>query len=122
MLCVALTRIDYSRGQLRLRKERVLAMQVFELTPDPKPKRWKRGAGTVAYSDAGDLFVNSELVGMSAMTAFLCCSADGTQMITSGQKVLVPIDWAIRERPELEQELGAFRALAATSKEKFNAT
>ena len=90
-------------------------MEVFELTPSPKPKRWKRGAGTVAYSESGELFINSELIGLSAMTAFLCCSQDGTDCVALRSKVLVPLEWAIREKPELKKDLLLLRKMAAES-------
>jgi hypothetical protein len=89
--------------------------EVFELTPVPKPRRWKRGTGTVAYSESGELFINSELIGMSAMTAFLCCSQDGTGFIASQSKVLVPVDWAIREKPDLKEDLLLLCKMAAES-------
>jgi hypothetical protein len=97
-------------------------MEVFELIPDPKPKRWKRGDGTVAYSDENELFINSELIGMSAMTAFLCCSQDGTGFIASRSKVLVPVEWAMRERPDLKDDLLLLCKMAAESTEATDGT
>lgn len=80
-------------------------MNVFELTPQPKPKKWRRGTGTVAYSESGELFINSELIGLSAMTAFLCCSSDGTPFVSSRDKVLVSVSWAMKEKPELAADI-----------------
>jgi hypothetical protein len=91
-------------------------MQAFELVPNPKPKKWKKGAGTVAYADDGRLFINSELIGMSAETAFLCCSCDGTGFIASGKRVLVPIDWAINEKPALAELVEQFARMAGEAK------
>ena len=92
-------------------------MEVFELTPSPKPKRWKRGAGTVAYSESGELFINCELIGMSAMTALLCCSHDGIGCVASRDKVLVPVQWAIRQKPHLKEDLLLLCKMAAESTE-----
>lgn len=91
-------------------------MEVFELTPNPKPKKWRRGVGTVAYSDSGELFINSELIGMSAMTAFLCTSADGVAVIASASKILVPVRWAITEKPHMREDIERFSELAERSR------
>lgn len=90
-------------------------MEVFELTPSPRPKKWRSGVGTVAYSDSGELFINSELIGMSAMTAFLCTSADGVGIIASANKVLVPVSWAISERPHMRDDIERLAHLAKES-------
>jgi hypothetical protein len=80
-------------------------MDVFELTPDPKPKEWRRGTGVVAYSDSGELFINSELIGLDAITAFFCCSSNGTELISSGDRVLVPVSWVVMEKPHLKADI-----------------
>lgn len=94
-------------------------MEVFELKPSPKPKKWRRGVGTVAYSDSGEFFINSELIGMPAMTAFLCTSADGVGVIASGSKVLVPVSWAMSEKPHMRADL---ERLAEMAKEATDGT
>jgi hypothetical protein len=87
-------------------------MEFFELTPMARPKNFPRGFGLCAYSEDGKLFVNSIMVGMSANSAFLACSFDGQSTIAHGDKVLVPIEWAIRERSDLAEGLRLFKQRA----------
>jgi len=87
-------------------------MEVFELTPIAKPKNFPRGFGLCAYSEDGQLFVNSIMLEMSAHSAFLACSFDGEPTIAHGNKVLVPIDWAMRQRPDLAEGLRRFKQRA----------
>lgn len=87
-------------------------MEVFEITPSPRPKTFPRGFGLCAYSDSGDLFINSLMIGMNGMSAFLACAHDGLPTIAHGKNVLVPFDWARNERPELSDGLLAFKKRA----------
>jgi hypothetical protein len=91
-------------------------MKVFEITPSPKPKNFPRGFGLCAYSDAGEMFIGSIMLGMGAKTAFLACSYDGTPMVRHGNNVLVPFEWAVKERPELADGLLAFKRAADMAK------
>jgi hypothetical protein len=91
-------------------------MEVFQLTPSPKPKRWPSWFGLYAWSESGLLFIDSAMAGIDATRALVLCSYDNTEMIAHGSSVLVPIDWAMKERPELHDGLVAFKRAAELSK------
>ena len=91
-------------------------MEVFHLTPCPKPKRWPSWFGLCARSDSGLLFIDSAMAGIDAKRAFLLCSYDNTEMVMHGTAVLVPIEWAMKERPDLSDGLTALKRAAEFSK------
>ena len=91
-------------------------MDVFQLTPCRKPKRWPTWFGLYAWSESGLLFIDSRMAGIDAKNAFLRCSYDNTEMVAHGTVVLVPIEWAMKERPDLNDGLMAFERAAKFSK------
>ena len=76
----------------------------FELSPDKPDRRWKSAFGVFAFSKAGRLFINPALVGMKA-SGWLCASSDGEELLITKKATLVPLDWAVREKPDLACDL-----------------
>lgn len=86
--------------------------KTFEFTPTKKPRKWRSGDGMFAYADDGRLFISSRMIGMNAMTAMLCCGHDRTPMMQIRNTVLVPFEWAAQEKPDLREQLDAFKLKA----------
>ena len=76
----------------------------FELSPNKPHRRWRRGFGVFAFNEAGRLFINPALAGMGD-SGWLCASHDGEELLMTKKATLVPLDWAVREKPDLACDL-----------------
>ena len=88
---------------------------VFQMTPETKPKGWKKEYGTFGWK-GDELYVPASAVGLSGDAAILACIFDGASICYSGKLILVPESWARQERPHWSDVFDAIRAKAITVK------
>jgi hypothetical protein len=84
--------------------------KVFELSPSKRHRSWRKGFGVFSFDSDGRLFIHPGLIGLAG-TGWMCASHDGQPLCVTKKATLVPHDWAIRERPDLTDDLCKLRVM-----------
>jgi hypothetical protein len=90
----------------------------FVMSPGKPHRRWRKGFGVFAFNEAGRLFISPALIDMER-TGWLCASHDGEEVLVTKKAVLVPLEWAARERPDVADDLLELRRVCESEAERL---
>jgi hypothetical protein len=91
---------------------------VYQMTPDPRPKRWRRQFGYYAIAEDGEIYLPG-IVAYGAMPTFLAAAFDGVGYVRTGDGVLLyPVTWMCREFPDCADDIGHIVMRIHTQHEK----
>jgi len=94
-------------------------VEIYRFTPDKPPNGWKRKMGTIGWK--GDkLYIPAGAAGMSDTEALFCLGYDGMPACFVGDVLLIPEEWARREKPGRQDVYDAIRKRALEMRESPN--
>ena len=78
-----------------------MSVTLYQMTPTPTPKRWRKSLGYYAIDDDSDeIFLPGVAAVDESREVFLCASYDGVPMVEHDGTVLYPASWMKREWPK----------------------
>ena len=94
-------------------------VEIYRFTPAKPPKGWKRKMGTIGWK-GDELYIPAGAAGMSDTEALFCLGYDGTPACFVGDVLLIPEEWARREKPGRQDVYDAIRKRALEMRESPN--
>lgn len=92
-----------------------MKLEVFEITPDQKPKGWTRKMGTFGWV-GDDLYIPAGATGVSEAEIVMACAYDGEPVAYHGGWALVREEWARREYPRRGAVYAVLRTVAINTR------
>ncbi len=92
------------------------AVEIYRFMPNKPKSGWQPEMGTIGWQ-GDNLFLPAGAAGMSDREALMCLGYDGTAACFAGDVLLIPEEWARREKPSRKDVYDAIRKRALEMRE-----